>query len=107
MFRNSTQVVPKYYEIRARRVVGRLCAKMGKRAGSFTRLADSRPLTRCGDATATPNDGVLNVGRFDGSGVGIAPKGPAASVYRRAPKRHTVRQGKLSSRAQVFLKVAD
>ena len=35
------------------------------------------------------------------------PKRHVDSVCMRVPKRHTVRQGKLSSRAQVFLKGAD
>src|SRR5215471_7085273 len=38
---------------------------------------------------------------------GIVPKRHVDFVCMRVPKRHTVRQGKLSSRAQVFLKGAD
>jgi hypothetical protein len=44
---------------------------------------------------------------FRSLGVGHVPKRHVDSVCRRAPKRHTVRQGKLSSRVQVFLKWAD
>src|SRR5215475_6344288 len=40
-------------------------------------------------------------------GCDIAPEFPVASVCRNGPKRHTVRQGELSSRTQVFLKGAD
>jgi hypothetical protein len=61
------------------------------------------PMKRNSGAAMT----VLNVGHFAGSGVGNVPERHVDSVCRRAPKRHTVRQGKFSSRAQVFLKGAD
>jgi hypothetical protein len=46
-------------------------------------------------------------GRFAGFGMGDVPKRPAELVCRRAPKRHKVRQSKLSSQVQVFLKGSD
>ena len=49
----------------------------------------------------------LNVGRFAGSGVSNVPERHVDSVCGRVPKRYTVRQGKLSTRVQVFLKGAD
>jgi hypothetical protein len=73
-----------------------------------SRSACSLPLTaRACECNYRAAMTALNVGRLAGWGVDIAPEFPVASVWRNGPKRHTVRQGELSSRVQVFLKGAD